>query len=78
MARDLNLGYAQQGLMVATPILAGALLRIVMGATADYIKPKLAGTIGQLITFIALGVAWLFGIHSYVEWWLIVSAVSEP
>lgn len=67
IAHDLNLGYAQQGMMVATPILAGALLRIVMGVMADRIKPKLAGSLGQLVTIIALGVAWLFGIHNYRE-----------
>ena len=31
MATDLHLTPAQKGLMVATPVLAGALLRIVMG-----------------------------------------------
>ncbi len=29
--------------MVATPVLAGALLRIVMGVLVDHLKPKKAG-----------------------------------
>jgi hypothetical protein len=35
--------------MVATPVLAGALLRIVMGVLVDHLKPKMAGAIGQVI-----------------------------
>ena len=49
MATDLHLTPAQKGLMVATPVLAGALLRIVMGVLVDQIKPKMAGLIGQVI-----------------------------
>ncbi|ADQ83548.1 NarK/NasA family nitrate transporter [Methylovorus sp. MP688] len=65
IAADLQLTPAQKGLMVATPVLTGALLRIVMGVLVDQIKPKKAGLIGQLIVIAALLVAWLHGIHSY-------------
>ncbi len=65
IARDLGLTAAQKGLMVATPILAGALLRLVMGVLVDHFKPKLAGAIGQVIVIAALLTAWLAGIHSY-------------
>ena len=65
IAQDLHLNAAQKGLMVATPVLAGALLRIVMGVLVDHLKPKLAGAIGQVIVITALGFAWHFGIHSY-------------
>jgi NNP family nitrate/nitrite transporter-like MFS transporter len=65
IAADLGLAPAQKGLMVATPVLAGALLRIVMGIMVDHLKPKLAGTIGQVIVIAALLVAWLFGVRSY-------------
>ena len=65
IARDLALSAAQKGLMVATPILAGALLRIVMGIMVDHFKPKLAGAIGQVIVIVALFSAWLIGIDSY-------------
>ncbi|MDP1681493.1 MAG: nitrate/nitrite transporter [Burkholderiales bacterium] len=67
IAQDLQLTSAQKGLMVATPILAGALLRIVMGVLVDHLKPKLAGTIGQVIVLAALGFAWYFGVHSYEQ-----------
>jgi NNP family nitrate/nitrite transporter-like MFS transporter len=65
IARDLGLTAAQKGLMVATPVLAGALLRLVMGIMVDHFKPKLAGAIGQVIVIVALMTAWLVGIHSY-------------
>ncbi|MBI5753412.1 MAG: NarK/NasA family nitrate transporter [Hydrogenophilales bacterium] len=67
IAQDLQLTPAQKGLMVATPVLAGALLRIVMGVLVDHLKPKLAGAIGQVIVLAALGFAWFFGIHSYEQ-----------
>ena len=65
IARDLGLTAAQKGLMVATPILSGALLRMVMGIMVDHFKPKLAGAFGQVIVIGALLTAWLVGIHSY-------------
>lgn len=65
IAKDLGLTAAQKGLMVATPVLAGALLRIVMGILVDHLKPKMAGAIGQVIVMAALLVAWLTGIDSY-------------
>jgi NNP family nitrate/nitrite transporter-like MFS transporter len=65
IAKDLHLSPAQKGLMVATPVLAGALLRIVMGILVDHLKPKMAGLIGQVIVIGALLVSWFFGIHSY-------------
>ena len=67
IAQDLQLSAAQKGLMVATPVLAGALLRMVMGILVDHLKPKLTGLIGQVIVIIALLVAWHFGIHSYTQ-----------
>jgi NNP family nitrate/nitrite transporter-like MFS transporter len=67
IAADLNLSHAQKGLMVATPVLAGALLRLVMGVLVDHLKPKMAGAIGQVIVIVALAVAWQHGIHSYEQ-----------
>ena len=67
IAGDLHLTPAQKGLMVATPVLAGALLRIVMGVLVDQIQPKKAGLIGQVIVMAALLVAWLHGIHSFQQ-----------
>ena len=65
IAKDLHLSPAQKGLMVATPVLAGALLRIVMGILVDHVRPKMAGLIGQAVVIGALLLAWSFGIHSY-------------
>ena len=67
IAQDLNLTAAQKGLMVATPVLAGALLRLVMGILVDHLKPKMTGLIGQVIVIAALLIAWHFGIHSYTQ-----------
>lgn len=67
IASDLQLDPAQKGLMVATPVLTGALLRIVMGVLVDQLKPKKAGLIGQVIVIAALLTAWLHGIHTYQQ-----------
>lgn len=65
MATDLHLSPSEKGLMVATPVLAGALLRIVMGVLVDQIKPKKAGLIGQIIVILSLLLAWLHGIQTF-------------
>lgn len=67
IARDLGLSHAEKGLMVAVPVLAGALLRIVMGVLVDRLSPKKAAIIGQVIVLVALTYAWLVGVHSYGE-----------
>ena len=67
IAKDLELNAAQKGLMVATPVLAGALLRVVMGLLVDHLKPKTAGAIGQVIVILALIGAWQFGVTSYAH-----------
>ncbi len=67
IASDLSLTHAQKGMMVATPVLAGALLRIVMGLMVDHLKPKLAGAIGQVTVMVSLFLAWHFGVHSYEQ-----------
>ena len=67
IAIDLGLTAAQKGLMVATPVLSGALLRLVMGMMVDHLKPKLAGAIGQVIVIAALLLAWWLGVHSFQQ-----------
>ena len=67
IASDLGLTHAQKGMMVATPVLAGALLRIVMGLMVDHLKPKMAGAIGQVTVMASLFLAWHFGVHSYAQ-----------
>ena len=67
IATSLSLTPAQKGLMVATPVLAGALLRIVMGVLVDQIKPKMAGLIGQIIVILSLTIAWLHHIETFQQ-----------
>lgn len=67
IAEDYGLTPSQKGLMVALPVLAGALLRLVAGVMVDHLGPKTTGVIGQLIVMIGLGVAWLFGVGGYPQ-----------
>ena len=64
IATDLHLTTQQRALVVATPILAGALLRLVMGVLVDLLKPKRAGVVAQVIVIASLLTAWQLGIHS--------------
>lgn len=65
IAKDFHLDPAQKGLMVAIPVLAGALLRLVNGVLVDRIGPKKTGMISQLIVLAGLVAAWTLGIHNY-------------
>lgn len=67
IASDLDLNAQQRGLMVATPILAGAVLRLLMGFLADRLSPKTAGLLSQVVVIIALFSAWQIGIGSYEQ-----------
>ena len=65
IARSLGLSPAEKGLMVATPTLAGAVLRVVNGLLVDRIGPKRSGAISQLIVIGGLLSAWLLGVNSF-------------
>jgi MFS transporter, NNP family, nitrate/nitrite transporter len=65
ISKSFHLDPAQKGLMVATPLLAGAFLRLVFGVLVDHIGPKRTGIIGQLVVLAGLGLAWFLGVHSY-------------
>src|ERR1051326_4315612 len=67
IARDLSLDAAQKGLMVATPVLAGAIFRVVAGIMVGQLKPKQAGTILQALVIAGLLTAWLVGVHSFAQ-----------
>jgi MFS transporter, NNP family, nitrate/nitrite transporter len=67
IARDLQLDAAQRGLMVATPVLAGALLRMINGIAVDRVGPKLTGAVGQVVVVAGLLIAWWFGVHSFTQ-----------
>ena len=65
IAQTLQLSPAEKGLMVATPVLAGAFLRVVLGLMVDRLGPKLTGIIGQIIVMAALAAAWLIGLSAF-------------
>ncbi|UIJ46101.1 NarK/NasA family nitrate transporter [Sphingomonas cannabina] len=65
IAKTLHLTPAEKGLMVATPTLAGAVLRLVNGLLVDRIGPKRSGAISQLIVIAGLFAAWLLGVNSF-------------
>jgi NNP family nitrate/nitrite transporter-like MFS transporter len=65
IAKDLALSPAQKGLMVAVPVLSGALLRIVAGIMVDRLRPKLTGIILQVVVIASLLTAWLIGVKSF-------------
>jgi len=67
IAKDLHLSPAQKGMMVATPVLAGAALRVVNGALADILKPRLTGILMQSLVIAGLAIAWAIGIGDYSE-----------
>jgi len=67
MSADIGLNAAQKGFMVALPVLAGALLRVVFGILVDRLRPRRAGIIGQLIVIGGLSIAWLVEIESYAS-----------
>jgi hypothetical protein len=80
IAKDLGLDAAQKGLMVATPVLAGALLRIVMGVLVDHIGPKWTGALAQIVVIGGLLAAWFFGVHAFRRpcWWALYSVLPGP
>jgi MFS transporter, NNP family, nitrate/nitrite transporter len=65
IARSLNLDPAHKGLMVATPVLAGAALRVVLGLLVDRFKPKRVGIGAQIVVIAGLIAAWMIGIGSF-------------
>ncbi len=67
IAAELHLDPGQKGLMVAVPILSGALLRVVNGVLVDRVGPKRTGVIGQVIVLATLIGAWQLGVSSFTQ-----------
>jgi NNP family nitrate/nitrite transporter-like MFS transporter len=65
IAKTLALTPAEKGFMVATPTLAGAILRVVNGLLVDRIGPKTSGAISQVIVIAGLLTAWIVGVDSF-------------
>ena len=67
ISRTFHLDPAQKGLMVAIPVLSGALLRLVAGVLVDHIGPRRTGLLAQTIVLAGLGLAGFLGVHSYSQ-----------
>jgi len=67
IGEKLNLSPGQKGLMVALPILAGAVLRILLGLLVDRVGAKNAGIMAQLVVITGLALAWILGLPNYPE-----------
>ncbi len=65
IGEGLGLSAAQKGLMVAMPILSGAVLRIVLGLAVDRFGAKQTGVSAQLIVMLGLFWGWLVGLSNY-------------
>jgi NNP family nitrate/nitrite transporter-like MFS transporter len=65
IAKALHLDPAHKGLMVATPVLAGAFLRILNGLLVDRFGAKRAGIAAQLVVIIGLAAAWFLGVPNF-------------
>lgn len=65
ISKALALDPAHKGLMVATPLLAGAFLRIILGLASDRFGAKRTGIIAQLIVIAGLAVACIIGVSSF-------------
>jgi len=57
---DFDLSEAEKGLMVAVPLLGGAVLRLVLGLLTDRMGARRTGMIGLAITVLPLVLGWLW------------------
>jgi NNP family nitrate/nitrite transporter-like MFS transporter len=57
---DFGLSDAQKGLMVAVPLLGGAVLRLAIGLLTDRIGARRAGLLGMALTTVPLLLGWLW------------------
>jgi MFS transporter, NNP family, nitrate/nitrite transporter len=61
IGESLGLSAGEKGLMVAVPILSGAMLRIFLGLLVDRIGAKNAGIMAQIVVIAGLALAWILG-----------------
>ena len=57
---DFGLSDSQKGLMVAVPLLGGALLRLVLGLLTDHIGARRTGILGMCLSTVPLLLGWLW------------------
>jgi len=61
ISQDFELTPAQKGFLVALPILAGSVFRLILGTMTDRIGPRKTAITGMLVTMIPLLWGWLSG-----------------
>ncbi|MCM3761701.1 NarK/NasA family nitrate transporter [Alkalihalobacillus oceani] len=61
LTADFGLSAGQVGMIVAIPILAGSLFRVIMGVLTDRFGPKKTAIGGMIVTMLPLLWGWLFG-----------------
>ena len=61
IAREFSLSASERGLMVAVPILAGALIRLPLGIAADSLGARRIALAGIALTLVPLSAGWLLG-----------------
>jgi NNP family nitrate/nitrite transporter-like MFS transporter len=57
---EFGLTDAEKGLLVAVPILGGAVLRLVLGVMADHVGGRATGIVGLALTLVPLLLGWLW------------------
>ena len=57
---EFGLSDSQKGLMVAVPLLGGALLRLLLGLLTDHIGARRTGILGMALTMLPLLLGWLW------------------
>jgi NNP family nitrate/nitrite transporter-like MFS transporter len=67
LAEALHLDTQQRAMMVAVPILCGAVLRLFLGMLADRIGAKRAGMLAQVLVIVSLLSAWTLGVNSFAQ-----------
>lgn len=67
IAGVLGLDTQQRALMVAVPILCGAVLRLFLGLLADRIGARRTGLLAQALVIASLATAWWLGVHSFAQ-----------
>jgi NNP family nitrate/nitrite transporter-like MFS transporter len=65
IAKLLALDPAQKGLMVAIPVLSGALLRIPFGLATDQFGARITAIVTMCLLTLGLAVIWLLGVPGY-------------
>ena len=61
ISRDLGLSATQKGVLVAIPLLGGAIARIIVGVCTDRFGPRKTGVITMLLVVVPLAMAWWDG-----------------